>query len=515
MPDPAPAPFSSASSSASSAAPSSASPSPSAPPSGPKPAASAFSAGAAAPTLLDPRLQHMLLVLAWMAVIAGGVATVAFAWPLVAKILGLLLPFLVAFVIAYIFDPIVTFVQERLKLSRVVGMIAFYAFLLIVFLGFFALLLPALYDQASSGVKAIQENAPKKAEELMRARGIEPSHLRTLMDDWLTSKGLSVESLAMQAGQSAGVRRAAQTAAEGGYSVLRAGFKFLGDLLSSIFSGFAFAVLVLIVNFYMLLDFNRFRRMFLPMIPSAWRDRTIVAARKLDYAVGGFIRGQMIDCALVGLMTTIGLMALGLKQYALLIGFIAGFCNFIPYLGPLMGEIPAVLFILLSDSYEWPREKLIYSGLVVGLFAIIQAIDGLVLQPKIVGKAAQLHPLAVILALVIGGQFGMMGMIVAVPAACMVRVLWKEFYWDRRVAALKQSLRSEWKKKGSANKNSRIPGAGELGDEESQDNKKEISEMENGDWEAANASGSANHSCASKRKISSNTNKSSDHKENI
>jgi predicted PurR-regulated permease PerM len=131
-------------------------------------------------------------------------------------------------------------------------------------------------------------------------------------------------------------------------------------------------------------------------------------------------------------------MVLGMKQYALLIGFVAGAANFIPYLGPLMGEIPAILYVLLSNNYEGPKEKLLYTGLVIGLFALIQTLDGFVFQPKIVGKSAQLHPVVVILALVVGGQFGIMGMIVAVPTACILRVLIKEFYWDQRMASTRQ-----------------------------------------------------------------------------
>jgi predicted PurR-regulated permease PerM len=81
-------------------------------------------------------------------------------------------------------------------------------------------------------------------------------------------------------------------------------------------------------------------------------------------------------------------------------------------------------------GWEAPVGKPLHIALIIGAFALIQAIDGVVIQPKIVGKNANLHPLAVLLALLIGARFGVGGMIVAVPVACIVRVLIKELWWD-------------------------------------------------------------------------------------
>jgi predicted PurR-regulated permease PerM len=137
---------------------------------------------------------------------------------------------------------------------------------------------------------------------------------------------------------------------------------------------------------------------------------------------------------IVGVLATIGLMALGLKQYALLIGVITGIGNLIPYLGPVMGATPAVLYVLFSESYDTGRERLVYLGLIVALFAFLQVIEGFFLQPRIVGRNAQLHPVAVIFALACGAPFGVIGMIIALPVAAIIRVLLKEFFWDAREA---------------------------------------------------------------------------------
>jgi predicted PurR-regulated permease PerM len=115
-----------------------------------------------------------------------------------------------------------------------------------------------------------------------------------------------------------------------------------------------------------------------------------------------------------------------LTNYAILIGTAAGVAGFIPYLGAVIGVAPAILIIILTGGVAWSTKLLRSQGL---LFSLIQAIEGFVLQPKIIGKSAGLHPLVVILSLIIGSQFGIGGLIIALPMASVIRVLVREFYW--------------------------------------------------------------------------------------
>jgi predicted PurR-regulated permease PerM len=127
-----------------------------------------------------------------------------------------------------------------------------------------------------------------------------------------------------------------------------------------------------------------------------------------------------------------------LRNYCILIGAAAAIGGFIPYLGSIIGVTPGILIVLLTGGVPWST-KIIGLIAVVGLFSLIQAIEGFVLQPKIVGKGAGLHPLVVMFALIAGAQFGIGAMIIAVPVAGIVRVLIREFYWlpvERREAAL-------------------------------------------------------------------------------
>lgn len=389
---------------------------------------------------LDPKLQRLLYIIAWMVIIAASAGALVLLMPAIQWVFQLLLPFLAGLTLAYILDPIVTFVQVRLRLSRVVGMIVLYLLILGGLAAFVALLLPALYEQLINGLNEIQSTVPKRVQEFLHSKGINFEEIQRTIKDYLAAHNISIDQLAQKATSSPEARDAAQTAARSGISILVTAFGAILSFVGSLFSSIGFLVLVVVINFYLLLDFSKLRDAYMPIFPSAVRPRANIILEKLDKAVGGFLRGQIIDCVLVGMLTTLGLMILGLKQYALIIGFIAGAANFIPYLGPLMGGIPAGLYILFSSSYAWPQEKLIYLGGVVALFAIVQAIDGFVFQPRIVGKAAQLHPLAVTLALVVGANVGIMGMIVAVPAACVVRVLLKELWWDARVAKYRAAI---------------------------------------------------------------------------
>ncbi|MFW5810845.1 MAG: AI-2E family transporter, partial [Thermodesulfobacteriota bacterium] len=169
--------------------------------------------------------------------------------------------------------------------------------------------------------------------------------------------------------------------------------------------------------------------------------------QKMDTAVGGFLRGQLTVSLIVGTLFAFGLFGMGfigfpaLRNYCILIGTVAAIGGFIPYLGPIMGVTPAILIILFTGGVPW-SVKLITLLTVLTLFAVIQGIEGFILQPKIVGKGAGLHPLVVLLALIAGAQFGIGGMIVAVPIASITQVLVREFYWQpvqQREAALAES----------------------------------------------------------------------------
>ena len=411
--------------------------------------------------LLDNRLRRVAFAIGVMLIAAGVVGGIALVWPLIEVVLRTLLPFLVGFVFAYIFDPIVTFVQKRLRLSRVGGVLVLHLIFVGVIILFFAILLPVLINQIKSAYTGISTFLSEQIENLSSMIGVPPGHSLQEVDApergrleilwqqitmWLSEQDLVVEDIFTQATSGMGVRSAATS----GMRVVSDALTLFFALVFNVFGAVMFLTFAVLVNIYLLMDFSKLRGVMGVMIPTRYERRTFSTLHKVDDAVGGFVRGMLIVACLVGIMTFLGLWFLGLREYALLIGVIAGVGNLVPYLGPIMGATPALFYVAFSDVYTSPQERVLYGLGVILVFSVIQAIEGFILQPKVVGKSAQLHPIAVLFALAFGANFGIIGMILAVPLACIARVLIKEFYWDRRETHWKRRTGAknleEWEK---------------------------------------------------------------------
>lgn len=382
--------------------------------------------GALAGALLDPKLRRVLLLIGWMIVAGGSAWAVVLVWPLVEVLLATLSPFVVGVILAYILDPIVTAAQRRLGLSRVAGVCLLYTGIVLLALGFVAMVLPTLVGQVRSAwvegsafvARHVRENA-----ELQR--------IAHDVDAWLRQHGLTWEEIVRRAAQSSEVRSAASSGAR----LLTGALSGVVEVLGTFVGAIAFWTLTVLVNIYVLVEFSKLRPLLEVLVPERLQGRVFAITAKVDVALGGFLRGMLITAFLVGLMAFVGLYALGLREYALLIGICAGIGNMIPYLGGISAGLPSLLFVAFSSQYEGLQERLIYAALVLLLVGIIQAVDGFVFQPRIIGQSAQLHPVAVLFALALGANFGLLGMILAVPLACIARVVVKELYWDEAEAA--------------------------------------------------------------------------------
>jgi predicted PurR-regulated permease PerM len=175
-------------------------------------------------------------------------------------------------------------------------------------------------------------------------------------------------------------------------------------------------IIVPVLAAYMLIDAGSVKRNVLGLFPPKYRPKADAIVNDLDKVVGGFIRGQLIDGAIVG--TMIGVMLAFMHvPYALLIGVSAGILNFIPYAGSVVGFVPSVIIALLVNG---PTNALI----VAGLFALIQQIDGNLVAPRVLKENVGLSPLYIILAILVGTElFGLAGTFLSVPVAAMLRVL--------------------------------------------------------------------------------------------
>ena len=402
---------------------------------------------------LDRDLKRMALILGWMLIAAGGLWAAIRLWPILSWIIKALSPFLIALVVAYLFNPIVNVVQKKFKLGRIGGIAAVGGIITLLFVLFFGLLLPILYIQTTNILSAVKSAGPEVVDSATRAIG---RISEKVSDENLVSgedlekyrksiieklKNINIEEIWDKIG------KAAPAITQGGGKALGGILGKIREIFSGVTSFFLTSVLALIIAIYYLLEFDAIPKVARLVLPDNIEDRALEVMGKVDVAVGGFLRGQLIVCSLVALVATVGLSAIGMYKYALLVGVVAGAANFIPYLGPVMGAAPAILWALLSHTNITTADKLTDLALVIGLFGLIQVLDGFVFQPRIVGKSSNLHPLAVMAALVIGGQFGLAGMILAVPLACIARVLFKELWWDEYIGVKKVHKKKRTRKK--------------------------------------------------------------------
>jgi predicted PurR-regulated permease PerM len=171
-----------------------------------------------------------------------------------------------------------------------------------------------------------------------------------------------------------------------------------------------------VIAFYLLVDLPRLRRVTESLLPEGHRDELLHVGRRLNRAIGGFFRGQLLVALIVGIMVSVGLGVLGLPFW-LLVGMVAGLFNIIPLVGPWVGAVPGVIIALTTRDVGtalW----------VAGIMAGAQQIDNHFISPLVMQRAVKLHPAAVLLALLAGGSLGgFFGLLLAVPTAAVVKIL--------------------------------------------------------------------------------------------
>ena len=181
-------------------------------------------------------------------------------------------------------------------------------------------------------------------------------------------------------------------------------------------------VIIPFVTFFLLKDGRDMKKLFISYIPNRYFEMSLNVLHKMDLQLGGYLRGQFIEAFVVGALAIFALWLLGIK-YFILIGLFAGMANLIPYVGPVAGAVPAIVVALTNGANI---EVIAY---IILAFIIIQLIDNVVMQPLVLSKSVNLHPLVIVIAILIGGNFfGVLGMFLAVPAAGILKVTSSEIY---------------------------------------------------------------------------------------
>jgi predicted PurR-regulated permease PerM len=195
----------------------------------------------------------------------------------------------------------------------------------------------------------------------------------------------------------------------------------LNQFLTNILNGFVglinsiivFAIIPFIA-FYILKDYHLMKRAVWYLTPRAWRKQGILFLRDVDASLGNYIRGQLLVCVLIGTISAILFWVTDMR-YPLLLGFIIGVTNVIPYFGPIIGAVPAVIIAATLSV------KMVVISLII--IFVLQFLEGNILSPLIVGKSLHMHPLFIMASLLIGGEMGgVLGLIIAVPVLSITKV---------------------------------------------------------------------------------------------
>ncbi|WP_216937907.1 MULTISPECIES: chloramphenicol efflux transporter CxpE [unclassified Acinetobacter] len=205
-------------------------------------------------------------------------------------------------------------------------------------------------------------------------------------------------------------------------------------------------VLIPIIAFYFLLDWDRMLNSLRRLIPRPYEKTTLEIVGECHSVLGAFVKGQFLVMILLGVVYAVGLQLIGL-EIGLIIGMIAGLCSIIPYLGFAVGIIAAVIATFFQFGMDW------WQLLLVGIvFMVGQAVEGYILQPFLLGDKIGLSPVAVVFAVLAGAQLaGLLGMLIALPVAAVIVVLLRhirdyyehtQFYGDRAVVMQDASTRS-------------------------------------------------------------------------
>ncbi|MEA3454746.1 MAG: AI-2E family transporter [Candidatus Caldatribacteriota bacterium] len=308
------------------------------------------------------------------------------------KLKWLFIYFSFALMLAYFFDPLYKFLLNK-KAPKVLAIIIVFGIIIALLILTIFFLIPSVINQLNILYKEIP-NFIENYENLILSikpqlsKFINPADVEILLKENLSELQKGVLGFSQ--------------------SIII----YLSNIVSSITFGI---VIIPLILFYLMRDMFIFKENLYIFVSKENKKEFKEVLEEVDHIVSGFIRGRIVVCFIVGTLIGIGLYSLNLK-FALIIGIVSGVFNFVPYLGPIVGVVLALIFALGS-----PWWTLL---MIVVLFVLVNQLEAIYLNPNILGKGLGLHPLTVILSMLICGQLlGILGVLVAVPLAAILKVL--------------------------------------------------------------------------------------------
>lgn len=347
----------------------------------------------------------------------GVLALLALLWMFITEIHIVASLTAISVLCAYVLAPAVHYLHYKRKLNRILAITLVYLGVLVLVIVGMAYVIPVVHEQFValwsnlSGYLGDLQNNIDNAFKWVLARS--PEFARP----WLEK--IDPESMRLETWASE-IENVLPAIAGSTFSGVFSGVKIAAGMLAAM-------VLIPLFTFYILMDAERYSAGFLRMIPTRWKKDVAELMHEIDTVLGRYIRGQLLVCLTVGISIGVALNLVGLK-YATLIGVFAGVVDIIPYVGVAIGIIPAFIIALVHGGILW-------AIFIVILMEIVHWLEGHIIVPAVIGHSVGLPPLVVMIALGAGAELGgIMGMVLAIPAAAILRVLCN-FYVRRLEAA--------------------------------------------------------------------------------
>lgn len=354
-------------------------------------------------------------------------ALALFCWILF-KLRTVFSPLLVGLAIAYVLNPVVTWFERALRVPRLRTVIVVFVLFTIV---------------VGVGGGYVVSRAVFQVEQLARNLG----DYTDSVGEWF---GTLQQAFAGEAPAGEGPSPTTTQAAddeenwwqfagplvrEHGIAAARTLVNHTLTVMSTMVGLISLFVLIPLFTFFFLWRFNELVRSVHEHLPAAYRDHIVRIVVTIDDAVANFFRGRLIVCLIVGTLTAIGWTVVGVP-YGLLLGLLAGTLNLVPFMSLL--ALPPALLLAYAGAAQAGAPWLWPVVLAMGVYALVQALESFVLSPMIEGKSSGLHPLAIVVAIMIGAQLaGLLGMLLAIPIASTLKTFAAELLLPeiRRMAA--------------------------------------------------------------------------------
>jgi len=315
-------------------------------------------------------------------------------------------PLVAAFLVAFILDPIVDFLTERLHLSR--GLATVMVFLVLMLVGLAVMAAPVTaVPSIQRAVRTLQFDVTSVI-----------ADITSFMERPVVVWGYALDLTEVYKDLRTSLNRFVGSVAQGTL-----------DFAVGIASGAFWGVFTLIAAFYLVKDADRIVEQLDTLAPPGYRDDFVRLRKQITAVWQAFLRGQLLLGLAIAVMTTVIGLAIGLP-YAVVLGLFAGVLEFVPNLGPFIAAIPAASLALFQGSNFLPMSNFWFAVLVVGIYMGIQQIEGNFLVPRILGHSLHLHPLVVLIAIIVGGSLaGILGMLLAAPVLATLRVVGRYVFY--------------------------------------------------------------------------------------